>query len=146
DEFLRRNFAWLQRQVGGAGRNTGAAANAAAIGGKTEFATGRGRQEPVVEHAVLDHHEALARYAFAVEGARGRAADNQRVVGNVQAGLQHLLTGRVTQEACLAGHGRAIDGAGNVANAAAGDARIEDDGDVAARVHLARVEALHRPL
>lgn len=56
--------------------------------------------------------------------------------------FQHLLAHLVAQEAGLAGDGRSIDGTGNVTDETAGDARIEDDGDVAAGIDLARVDAL----
>ena len=48
--------------------------DAAAVGLEPEFARGRGRQEPVVEHALLDHQQLLALDALAVEGTRRLAA------------------------------------------------------------------------
>jgi len=39
-----------------------------------------GGQEPVLEHADLDHHEPLAGNAFAVEGTGGRPTHDQWIV------------------------------------------------------------------
>ena len=48
--------------------------DATAIGLQAEFTRRRGRQEPMLEHAVLDHRQRLALDAFAIEGPRRLAA------------------------------------------------------------------------
>ncbi|OWK24997.1 hypothetical protein AJ87_15600 [Rhizobium yanglingense] len=96
----------------------------------------------MLQDAVLDHHQPLAGNAFAIERTRGRAAHDQRIVGDRKAGFQHLLAHLVAQEAGFARDRRAIDGASDVADETAGDARIEDDGDALAGIDLTRIEAL----
>ncbi len=99
----------------------------------------------MAEHAVGDEVERLGGDALAVEWPRRQAADAARVVGDADARREHLRLQRMLQEAGLAHDGRAVDGAGEMAEQAHGHARIEDDGRLPGR-QAAGTEPAHGPL
>src|SRR6478672_3171195 len=109
--------------------------------GKTELARGRGVQDPRREHAVLDNGETPRRNALGVERARAQSAPTQRIVDDVNARPEQPLPEPVLEEARLARHRSAIDGAGEMADERAGDPAVEHDRH-AFGLHLARVEPL----
>ncbi|MNY06847.1 hypothetical protein D3C86_1396220 [compost metagenome] len=142
-QVLRREIARLQREIGRGRRNRRAAAHAAPVGFKAKFPRRRSGKEPVLQDTILDHRHLLAPDALAIEGTRGRAAHDLRVVGEIKALFQNLLTHPVAQEAGLAGNRSAVDRAGNRTDEAAGDAWIENHSDVAAGIDLARADTPH---
>ncbi len=77
--------------------------------------------------------------ALAVERLRAQAALAQRIVDDADAVGEELFAHLVAQEACLAGDGSAVHGAGKMADDGAGNATVEYDGHLAGR-HLARIE------
>ena len=95
---------------------------------------------------MLEDRPRPCRDALVVERARREAAPEERIVRDREAGFQHLLAHLVAQEAGLAGDGSAVDRAGDMADETAGNAWIENHGEVLARRNLARIDPLDHTL
>src|SRR6201993_703082 len=141
-QSLRRVAAGGEMQVARAGRGRrGYPALGVAGAGKTEIARGRGVQDPRREHAVLDDGKTPRRNALGVERARAQSAPTQRIVDNVDARPEQPLPEPVLEEARLARHRSAIDGACEMADERASDPAVEHD-RYSFALHLARIEPL----
>ena len=112
-------------------------------GGEAELARGRAIEQPGLQHAVLHQRERAAGDALAVERPRALAAPPQRIVDDTDAGREQALAELVAQEAGLARHRGAVDGAGEMSDEAAGDPPIEHHRHPLGR-DLARIEARDR--
>src|SRR6185437_17063350 len=93
----------------------------------------------------LDDGAAAIGDALAVEGLGAQAAAPVRIVDDGDRCREDALAEAVLEEAGAARDRRAGDGADEMADEAARDARIEDDRHVAGR-HLAGAEPAHRAL
>src|SRR5271165_3932537 len=114
-------------------------------GGKTKLAGGRAIEEPGLQDTVLHHGELAAADALAVERPRAQAAPAQRIIDNADARREQALAELVPEKAGLARNRAAVDGASQMPDDAAGNARIEHDRNPLGR-NLARVGALDRAL
>src|SRR5579883_3605829 len=110
-------------------------------GGEAKLARGGAIQEPAFQHAVLHDIEAARGHAFAVERPRAQAAAAQRIIDDADTGREQALAELILEEACLACDGATIDRAGEMADDAAGDARIKHYRHPFGR-GLARIDAL----
>src|SRR5205823_6328873 len=116
-----------------------------ARGLEAELARGGEVEEPRGEYAVLDDGAAPVGDALGIERLRAQATLAVRILAYGNSFGEDLLSQLVLEEAGAARDRRAADGAGEVADKAASDPRIEHHRDLL-RGDFARLQALDRAL
>src|SRR3954465_7984394 len=146
DQLGRRRRAGFKVQIIRPRRRRGGdAAMGVAGGGETELTRGGAIERPRRQHAFVDQRDLLHGDAFGTERLRAQAAFAQGIVDDADVLGEQLLAELVLQEAGLARDRSAIDGADDMTDQRARDARIEHHRHLAG-LDLARIGAGHGAL